>query len=116
MIIEFKAEEITQALKLGQVICFPTDTLFALSCDASNYDAIHKLFALKQRDKNKTMPILVADLATAMEIVHFDPVSLKLAQSFWPGPLTLVLEAKNTARIAPLLIAEDFTIAIRVPN
>ncbi len=96
------------------VFCFPTDTLFALSCDATNSEAINKLFAIKKRPIDKTAPILVSSLDMAQEYVEFSNIELELAKLYWPGALTMVVKAKKN-KLSDIAI-RDSTIGIRMPN
>ncbi len=118
MIFPYTAQSaaiIKRAILAGEVISFPTDTLFALACDATNDKAIERLFALKQRKLEKTAPILVASIEKGMEYARFNESALKLAKADWPGALTLVLPALIGSKLSKLVI-RDATIGIRVPN
>ena len=101
-------------LNKGGIISFPTDTVYALACDATNNKAIEKLFNLKRRNILKTAPILVKDLISADKLVQFNPKTFKIAQKFWPGQLTMVLPIKTIVNISNLCIRDD-TIGLRVP-
>ncbi len=96
------------------VLAFPTDTLFALACDATSEEAIRKLFAVKRRHVEKTAPILVSSLEMAQSYVYFNEVALQLACKYWPGALTLVLPVKQ-GLVAELAVREG-TIGVRVPG
>ncbi|MBS0236260.1 MAG: threonylcarbamoyl-AMP synthase [Proteobacteria bacterium] len=106
----------------GEVIVTPTDTIYGLSCDASNIAAINKVYALKERSHDKVMPIFVSSLEEAMKIAYFPEGAVMLAKKFWPGPLTLVLKGRteallgNTQRGIGHLCMEDGTLAIRVSS
>jgi L-threonylcarbamoyladenylate synthase len=82
------------ALQNGNVIVFPTETLYGLGADALNDAAVEKVFRLKGRDPNQPIPVLVA----GPEMLHtliadISPIAQKMIDCFWPGPLTLVLPA-----------------------
>ncbi len=84
------------ALARGEVIVFPTETLYGLGADALNSRAVDKVFQLKGRDLNNPIPVLVADLAMVEMLVAAIPATAKaLMDHFWPGPLTLVLPARS---------------------
>ena len=84
------------ALRRGEVIVFPTETLYGLGADALNSRAVEKIFQLKGRDRNNPIPVLVADRAMLHTLVTRIPDrAKKLMDCFWPGPLTLVLPARN---------------------
>ncbi len=82
------------SLKRGDVIVFPTETLYGLGADALNPGAVEKVFQLKDRNPDTPIPIIVADRAMLKGVVeNIPPVAQTLMEQFWPGPLTLVLPA-----------------------
>ena len=84
------------ALERGEVIVFPTETLYGLGADALNFSAVENVFHLKGRDPDNPLPVLVADRAMLDSLVaKVSPLAEKLMAHFWPGPLTLVLPARN---------------------
>jgi L-threonylcarbamoyladenylate synthase len=84
------------ALRRGEVIVYPTETLYGLGADALNADAVEKVFQLKGRDADKPIPVLVADREMLGALVaEVSPLAEKLMARFWPGPLTLVLPARR---------------------
>lgn len=101
-----------QTLEQGGVICCPTDTIWGLSCDATNKEAVEKLFKIKNRNSSKSMLILVDDIGKVPSYIKEMPdIAYDLLEAS-DKPLTLILpDAKN---IAENLIAEDGTIGIRV--
>ena len=85
-----------KALKAGDVIVFPTETLYGLGADALNDDAVSTVFRLKGRDPNIPIPVLIADETMLSLLVdQVPPLAQRLIQNFWPGPLTLVLTARE---------------------
>ena len=93
------------ALKRGNVIVFPTETLYGLGADALNSGAVEQVFQLKGRDPKNPIPVLVSDQAMLLTLVADIPSAAKtLMNHFWPGPLTLVLPARRDIP-APLLNA-----------
>ena len=84
------------ALERGEVIVFPTETLYGLGADALNFSAVENVFHLKGRDPDNPLPVLVADRAMLDSLVaKVSPLAEKLMAHFWPGPLTLVLPARD---------------------
>ena len=82
------------SLKCGDVIVFPTETVYGLGADALNPAAVEKVFQLKGRNPDTPIPIIVADQAMLKDLVEEIPsIARKLMERFWPGPLTLVLPA-----------------------
>jgi L-threonylcarbamoyladenylate synthase len=83
-------------IKRGQVIGIPTDTFYALSADPFNLSAIERVFQVKGRPENRALPILVNSIEQAVTLIRDVPEPfLVLAQKFWPGALTLVVEATH---------------------
>jgi tRNA threonylcarbamoyl adenosine modification protein (Sua5/YciO/YrdC/YwlC family) len=80
-----------EALRDGQVVVVPTDTVYGVGVGAWDAVALDRLFRLKGRDRGKPVAVLVADLDQAERIGRFDAVSRRLAERFWPGALTIVL-------------------------
>src|SRR3954465_12533111 len=75
----------------GGLVAFPTETVYGLGADATNADAIARLYQAKGRPAFNPLIAHVGDLAAARRIARFDLTALALAEAFWPGPLTLVL-------------------------
>jgi L-threonylcarbamoyladenylate synthase len=97
------------------LVAFPTDTLYALGADASNPLAVRRVFAAKGRSLKSPIPLLVADLMMAIQLVGELPeAAIRLAKRYWPGPLTLVVRAPR--RICTLLTAGTGRIGLRVPD
>lgn len=96
---ETRADNVTDAvaaLRHGDVIVFPTETLYGLGADALDVNAVEKVFQLKGRDPNNPFPVLVSDRAMLDMLVTTIPSSAqKLMGRFWPGPLTIVLPARD---------------------
>ncbi|MGH7809071.1 MAG: L-threonylcarbamoyladenylate synthase [Candidatus Binatia bacterium] len=96
---ETKAENLSQAIAAlgrGDVIVFPTETLYGLGADALNCAAVDKVFQLKGRDLRNPIPVLVSDLLMLDVLVaEISPLAKQLMACFWPGPLTLVLPARG---------------------
>ncbi len=83
-----------QALQAGGAVAFPTDTFYALGVDAKHPQAIEKAFKIKRRQESQPMPVLISDHSQVAQIVaNFGESARLLAQTFWPGPLTIILEA-----------------------
>jgi tRNA threonylcarbamoyl adenosine modification protein (Sua5/YciO/YrdC/YwlC family) len=83
-------------IKRGRVIAIPTDTYYGLSTDPFNLAAIERVFQVKGRAENKALPILVNSVEQAVSLMRDVPDAfLTLATKFWPGPLTLVVEATH---------------------
>ncbi|HWQ68778.1 MAG TPA: L-threonylcarbamoyladenylate synthase [Patescibacteria group bacterium] len=102
-------------LRRGGLVAFPTDTLYALGADASNPLAVKRVFEAKGRSLINPIPLLVADLTMAIQLVGELPeAAVRLAERWWPGPLTLVVTAPRT--VCALLTAGTGRIGLRVPD
>ncbi len=99
----------------GGLVAFPTETVYGLGADATNAQAIARLYLAKGRPSFNPLIAHVADLVAAREIAKFDAGAEKLAAKFWPGPLTLVLPRAADCPVAELATAGLETIAVRVP-
>ncbi|OQM74947.1 threonylcarbamoyl-AMP synthase [Pseudaminobacter manganicus] len=100
----------------GEVVAIPTETVYGLAGDATNGEAVARIFEAKGRPRFNPLIAHVSDLAMAERIGRFDPLSRKLADAFWPGPLTLVVPLQHDADIHPLASAGLDTIALRMPQ
>jgi L-threonylcarbamoyladenylate synthase len=108
-------EDALAALKRGEVIVFPTETLYGLGADALNSRAVEKVFQLKGRDRNNPIPVLVADPVMLDAVVAAIPSrAKKLMDCFWPGPLTLVLPARKD--IPKPLVNTNGGIGVRISS
>lgn len=102
------------SIKKGEIIVFPTDTVYGIGCDPYNDDAVSKIYKVKGRQKMKYLPVLAYSKNDVKNIAFFDDISEKIADKFWPGPVTLLLQVKDE-KIAKSL-GLDGKIAVRVPN
>lgn len=104
-------------LQNGELIALPTETVYGLAADATNDEACQKIYALKNRPSNNPLIIHVNSIKMAEEYADFTADARALALDFWPGPLTLVLKARQDAinKIAPSVSKNLDTIAIRCP-
>ncbi len=103
-----------QQLKQQQVIAIPTDTIYGLAVDATNFEAVEKLYALKKRENQKPIAIFVQNLAMAKEIFAFNELAEKLANLHMPGKITMILPAKeNSFNLATNLNYHHKTIGFR---
>jgi L-threonylcarbamoyladenylate synthase len=103
-------------LRQGLPVALPTETVYGLAADATNGTAVARVYAAKGRPAFNPLIVHVADFEAATDLVAFTPQSEKLARHFWPGPLTLALEARTGNGIASLVSAGLTTLAVRVPS
>lgn len=102
------------ALRRDEVIILPTETLYALAASGTSATGVQKIFAIKQRNLAQRLPLIFADTEQVRESCRLEGRSLEYAQAFWPGPLTLVLPARE--HVPAHLPAADGTLAVRVPD
>lgn len=101
-------------LRAGHVIAVPTDTVYGVAADGLNPDAIERLYEVKQRPRERPIPLLLADLEDVWHVIRSFPAPAhRLARTFWPGPLTLVLPARP--EIPSVLLAGGTTVGVRIP-
>lgn len=105
-----------QALARGEIVAFPTETVYGLGANARDADAVAKVFAAKERPRFNPLIVHVANIAAAESYAELDETARKLAAAFWPGPLSLVLPKRADSGIADLVTAGLDTIALRAPN
>ena len=101
------------ALVDGEPVGLPTDTVYGLAADALDTDAMRQLFELKERPDDRSIAVLIGDQATAETLVQFTPEARRLAERFWPGPLTIVASRQPEA---PSHLGTGSTIGVRVPD
>jgi L-threonylcarbamoyladenylate synthase len=106
---------IAAVIARGEIVGYPTDTFYGLGVDPRNADAIARIFAAKGRESVEALPLIAAGLADVER--HFGPLSpraARLADGFWPGPLTLLLP--RPANLFPDALTNGrSTVAVRVP-
>jgi L-threonylcarbamoyladenylate synthase len=109
-------EEACAVLGEGFPIGLPTETVYGLAADATNPAAIARIYETKGRPRFNPLICHMADLAMAERHASFDVVSRRLAEAFWPGPLTIVVPLKPESSIHALATAGLDTVGIRIPK
>lgn len=104
------------ALKAGDLLILPTETVYGLAADAGNAEAVAKIFEAKGRPRFNPLISHVADAVAAERIAVFDEAARRLAEAFWPGPLTLVAPCRDTVAVSDLARAGLDSVAVRVPG
>lgn len=105
-----------EILGRGIPVAIPTETVYGLAADATNAQAITRIYEMKGRPRFNPLICHMADLAMAERHAIFDPLSRRIAETFWPGPLTLVLPIRPDSAIHPLARAGLDTVGIRLPT
>lgn len=105
-----------RCLGAGGLVAFPTETVYGLGADATDGEAVARLYAAKGRPSFNPLIAHVTDLAAARHLAAFNAAAERLAAEFWPGPLTLVLPRRPGCPISDLATAGLDTLALRVPD
>ncbi len=103
-------------LRAGGLVAFPTETVYGLGADATSAQAVAGIYAAKERPRFNPLIAHLPDLDAALREGVFDAAALRLARSFWPGPLTLVVPRAETGSVCDLARAGLDTVALRVPG
>ncbi|MDE1152054.1 MAG: L-threonylcarbamoyladenylate synthase [Micavibrio sp.] len=108
-------EQVADALAKGNVAAVPTDTFYGLAVDPVNLRAVDRIYELKSRARHKPLSLLLSDMAQSYELArNLDGAFDRLAERFWPGPLTLVVRAGS--KLPLRVTANTGNVAIRVPE
>lgn len=98
-----------EALRSGGTAVFPTETCYGIGCDATNTDAVEKVYELKRRSREKKLTCIVASVSMAERFCKLSEKERKLCEKFMPGPLTLVAEKKESL---PDVVNTDFAFRV----
>ncbi|HXS50253.1 MAG TPA: L-threonylcarbamoyladenylate synthase [Sphingomicrobium sp.] len=118
-VLPFTDDSIAEAARLilaGEPVAVPTETVYGLAADATNAEAVARIYEAKGRPGFNPLIVHVPDLAAALQIGDFSEEALRLAGSHWPGPLTLVVPLRKEARIASIVTAGLPSVGLRVPD
>ena len=117
-VLPFSDESIAEAARLivaGEPVAMPTETVYGLAADATNAQAVARIYEAKGRPSFNPLIVHVPDLSAARTIGQFDEAATELAEKHWPGPLTLVVPLRQDTGIASIATAGLQTIGLRVP-
>lgn len=117
-ILHLEASLVDKAIsrwKAGELVAIPTETVYGLAADATNGEAVARIYSLKSRPQFNPLIVHVADIGTAERYVEWTDEAEILAKAYWPGPLTFVLKRRADSPISDLVSAGGDTIAIRCP-
>lgn len=109
-------EEAATLIRDGLPVAIPTETVYGLAADATNPDAVARIYQAKGRPSFNPLIVHIADLAAAEALATFDDTARALAMAFWPGPLTIVLPLRAGSPVASLATAGLDTVALRCPR
>lgn len=108
-------EQAIASIQRGGVIAFPTDTVYGLGGSLSHPDALERIYEMKGRDPERSLPVLLASPAELSKVTaSVTQELLGLARMFWPGPLTIAVPALDT--LPRQVVASDNTVGVRVPD
>jgi L-threonylcarbamoyladenylate synthase len=107
-------EEAVRVVSKGGVIIYPTDTVYGIGCDATNEEAVKRVFRIKKRHEDKAVPLLVSDLEMAKKSAYFNEKVEKMLLSVWPGPITVLLSKKHS--LPRIVTGNKPTVALRIPD
>ena len=108
-------ERVAAALNAGQLVALPTDTFYGLAVDPVNLRAVDRIYELKERSRHKPLSLLISDVAEAYALARScDGMFDRLAERFWPGPLTIIVKAG--AKLPLRVTANTGNVALRVPE
>lgn len=118
-VLPFSDDAITEAARLilaGEPVAVPTETVYGLAADATNAEAVARIYEAKGRPSFNPLIVHVSDFNEAWKVADLGPLSTELAERHWPGPLTIVAPLKADSPIASLVTAGLPTIGVRVPG
>ncbi|MFH1656184.1 MAG: L-threonylcarbamoyladenylate synthase [Candidatus Nealsonbacteria bacterium] len=114
-----KKEIIIESIRViegGGVVVFPTDTVYGLLVDAENKKAVEKVFEIKKRLKEKTLPVFVKDIKTVEDLCFIDEEQKLFLKKVWPGKVTMILKLKTKNNLVKEVIEKNKTIGLRIPK
>lgn len=109
-------DSLVTALLDGKIIVYPTETCYGLGCDATNAEAVERIYEIKGRESGKPLIALVSDLSAIETYIERTPLLDKIAREYWPGPLTVVVPAKKGVKLPMGVVGGDGAIALRVTS
>ena len=107
-------QKTVQIINKGGIVIFPTDTVYGIGCDPYNQKGVLSLYKIKKREKTKPFPVIGYSKKELEKIAEFDNKAEKIAEMFWPGPITLILKIKDENIKKSLGLGKK--IAVRVPD
>lgn len=110
---EVKVNKVIELLNKGGVIIYPTETLYGIGVKYDNRYMLRQVFEIKKRPKEKSFPLIVNLNHLSLVVSYIPPLAERLIEKYWPGPLTLILPAKEGL---PEEIVKNNTVALRMPG
>lgn len=109
-------KQATKYLKNGDIVSLPTETVYSLSANACDDDAIEKIYNIKGRRKDNPLALFIGNLGQARDLVYFNPYAEMLAEAFFPGPISLILKKRLGINISKFVNEGIDTLSVRMPN
>ena len=106
--------KVVDALKKGEVIAYPTDTVYGIGCDLFNKSAIDKVYRIKGKQRNKPLSFICSDLSDISQYAYVQDYAYKIMKRLLPGPYTFILPA--TKLVPKTVMTKQKTVGIRVPE
>lgn len=111
-----KINEISSEIKKSKVVILPTETVYGICANAYDDVAINKIYDIKQRDKSKSLIVLISNIDMLKTIVEeLNEIEKSLIKKYWPGPLTLILNKSKNSKLSKYVSNND-TVAIRLTS
>ena len=114
--VQLFLEKAVEVVLSGGLLGFPTNSVYGIGGDPLNLNLIERCYSIKFRDRDKGFLLLISDIEEALKVAEFNDTAKKLADNFWPGQLTLILNKKEPNIIPPEVSAFKNTIGVRVPE
>jgi L-threonylcarbamoyladenylate synthase len=108
------AREVAELVESGGIVIFPTDTVYGIGCDPRSERAVERIFAAKRRPADKPLSLHFGNVAAILRFVDSNELAKKVAETFFPGPLTLIVE--RPASVATFVTRGRDTVGLRVPD
>jgi tRNA threonylcarbamoyl adenosine modification protein (Sua5/YciO/YrdC/YwlC family) len=109
-----KIRRAAQALEAGEVIGYPTDTVYGIGCDLFSKRAIERLYQIKQMDESQKLSLICPDMRTVARYAIVEDATFRLLKKYLPGPYTFILEA--TREVPKMVQTKRRTIGVRIPD
>ena len=110
-----RVDQVVASLHQGSVVALPTDTFYGLAVDPVNLHAVDRIYDIKARARHKPLSLLIAEVAQAYDLAReLDTAFDRLAEKFWPGPLTVIVRAGG--KLPLRVTANTGNVALRVPE
>lgn len=112
---EEQVEKAISVLEQGGVIVYPTETTYGLGCDATNPEAVARIFSIKGRPSGKGLPLIIPDKLYAENVIEMNETAAMLAEKYWPGGLNIIAPVKESSLVAEQC-SQDGTQSVRVSS